>query len=136
MKTSFRARHVILKSRTHSLKILTILTVLLVLFLAVSSSKLFAQNVLSGIGGFSCGQYVKYRDDDEFGTLTHLLESWMLGFISGLNMNTTNENSKTKYDPPDGDSIALYVDKFCNKYPLHHVYLAGRELYKDLGGEL
>lgn len=79
-------------------------------------------------GGYDCGQWVKRPKN-------HPMESWISGYLSGLNsMYSISSSSPT--DPLDQlnslDQVYLWLDNFCKANPLRKVDGGALELFIEL----
>ena len=83
---------------------------------------------IRGAGASSCGQYIEDSDDKD---ISMLYTTWVLGFLSGVNV--TNESIKRDMVMlPDSASIKAYLDKYCHDNPLESVARGTVHLFLEL----
>lgn len=100
--------------------------VFLMLLLGVMCGSALSAEPVNIIGKFSCGSWVKARVDKDWETLVQ--RSWLHGFLTGIAI----ESKHNFLSGTDSDSIALWVDGFCNANPLEDVGTAGIVLAAEL----
>ena len=117
-------------------KILSILCILGILSNIIASSPVLAANTsLSIMGAITCKDWVKNRiNDTEADALGRLVssgdKSWLLGFLSGLNIN--GQYDKDVLDAVDVGTISLWTDRYCKHNPKSDLSDAGIELFSEL----
>lgn len=101
----------------------------LALVLATSSTCV-AQTTI--FGGYDCGQWVNRPKG-------HPMESWVTGYLSGLNSMYTELKETPGIAPIDPldqlnsmDQAYVWLDNFCKANPLRALDGAARELYIEL----
>lgn len=57
--------------------------------------------------------------------------SWFRGFVTGYNF-ANPENQVAMGRMPDGDTLALYIDKYCRENPLNPFVSAAFKLVEEL----
>ncbi len=92
-------------------------------FIALSISPSWALTVR---GAVSCGNWVKSSSTEGWDRLVN--QSRLVAYLSGLAV-------ATKQDILEGssnESLFLWVDNYCKKYPLDNIYDAGDLLFVEL----
>ncbi len=88
----------------------------------------FSQGIsIWGAGQESCGRWTSLRGDEN---ADEVLKQWILGFLSGSNWRTRDQQAK----PPDTDAVIAFVDRYCKNNPLHRILQAGVALIQESGG--
>jgi hypothetical protein len=82
-----------------------------------------------GTGTVGCGTYIEWRNSNNQAALYQSTQ-WVWGYLHGYNMTTTN----AIVQPPDDDTVAAYLEKFCRDNPLKAVAGGVPQLIEDLGG--
>ena len=96
-------------------------------FLSFYSTQANSQTIF---GGYDCGQWTnRVRNKN------HPIESWLTGYLSGL--NRMHEFARFKpNDPLDElnsmDQAFVWVDNFCKANPLRKIDGVGLDLYMEL----
>lgn len=94
----------------------------IVIALLLSHSASYAVRIY---GTYDCGQWFVKRE---------LAKSWLLGYLSGVNVMLADE--KIKYDPlgklNSAEQAFLWVDNYCKGNPLETLESAGMKLYLEL----
>jgi hypothetical protein len=78
-------------------------------------------------GGDSCGAWTEGREHDS--QRSQLMKMWLLGFISGANINPERPEIFRDVDPP---AIWVWVDNYCRAHPLELVTEAAVALVEEL----
>ena len=82
-------------------------------------------------GSTDCGQWMKRTNS---AMSNNAAESWLAGYMSGLNTMYWVENKKS--DPLNKvnslDQMVLWMDNYCNKNPLNRVSQGGFDLFVEL----
>ena len=100
-------------------------TKLLTALLAMSlSTPVLAVTVF---GAPDCGQWIK-----EIPMYKEQYKGWLLGFVSGLNLNGRNKNDDPLEKISSAQQIFLWVDNYCKANPLKNLHQAGQLLIIEL----
>lgn len=83
---------------------------------------------LVGAGSMSCGKYSAQSTDA--GTAM-IYQTWVQGFLSGLNVARKAKELPLK-QLPDFETIKLYLDKYCRDNPLGHPYTGALQMFVEL----
>ena len=75
----------------------------------------------------SCGEW-KTSANSKIGRAQY--ESWFRGFVTGYNWG--NQDNQVKGGMPQGETLVLYVDKFCRENPLESFTTAVVSLIGEL----
>lgn len=103
-----------------------------VLVLSIASAHSQRNSPVGGAGGMSCGDYLESRSKNS-GPMNSLLQSWLLGYVSGYNQFSPNKIVNNIPDPP---TLLAFVDKHCRNNPLHVVKWGADALIVELGGDV
>jgi hypothetical protein len=96
-------------------------TKLLIAALAITlSSQTYAQKTT--FGGANCGQWIKQLIEPD--------KSWLLGFLSGINVAAATNNALDKIKSPQ--QIYLWMDNYCKANPLSTVTDGAYTLMNEL----
>lgn len=80
------------------------------------------------IGDYDCGQWVNNKGPAS--------KSWLLGYLTGLNMMAADLKSNPKRDHLDklnsADQAYLWMDNYCRANPLKRVSQGATALYIEL----
>ena len=98
------------------------LTYVLVIFLLTTTS-VHAQKTF---GDPSCGSWVEGRKELSAKTVGNM--SWLMGYITGLSV----VSNKNPWKDIDGESIQLWVDKFCQNNPFEKLSGAGVVMLSEI----
>ncbi len=102
---------------------------LLLVVLSILTSSAFANDAIIGAGATTCGKWVKNRKTDAY---YHQL-NWVLGYISAYNNYVNTDSSEYGViGNADSDSIAAWMDNYCQKNPLDTIAKGSVELIKVL----
>ena len=97
-----------------------------VLLLAAAISTAQAQErMVFGPTGFSCGKWTNAREQT---SERAQLRPWILGYISGLNMESSTDFLRGR----DIDGLIGWIDNYCRRNPLHTMVRAVHELRDEL----
>jgi hypothetical protein len=87
-----------------------------------------------GEAGSACSSWIAARQQPELAIRKASISSWILGFISGINVDTPDIDFLAGTDP---ESVWLSIDKYCHQHPLHVIGDAvsslAMNLYKEKG---
>ena len=89
-----------------------------------------------GTGQISCGKFIEYRRADNKAQLD-LIVQWVWGYLSAYNLRwgwQTNNAGMDAVSPPDSATVLLFIEHYCEKYPLDEVVNGTLTLLKSLGG--
>ena len=104
---------------------------LICIALAVISVSAFANGPILGAGATTCGKWVEGRKAGTY----HLQLNWVLGFISSYNHYVDAYLGKGKngvFGTADHNSVAVWMDNYCQKNPLESVYSGSVGLTEEL----
>lgn len=82
-----------------------------------------------GAGTTGCGTYIEWRSSGNKPSVSQVVQ-WTWGYLHGYNVYTLS----AKIDPPELDTVAAYLEKYCRDNPLGVVANAVPTLIDDLGG--
>ena len=87
-----------------------------------------------GEGGSACSSWIAARQQPELASRKATISSWILGYISGINVDTPDVDFLADADP---ETVWLSIDKYCREHPLHVIGDAvsnlAMTLHKDKG---
>ena len=84
---------------------------------------------IKGAGAVTCGTWIESRKNGTWRTEIN----WILGFISSYNHNIyIGTNPDGVFGNTDANSLALWMDNFCNENPLDLVYDGTSKLLDEL----
>ena len=83
-------------------------------------------------GGHSCGTWHEVRKQDKLSVGQQALTSWVVGFLSGLNMHAAAKNIWGKTNPLTASQISLWLDKYCRENPLSSIRNGAWDLFRTL----
>jgi len=98
---------------------------LLAVLSLVLSATAFDAKAQTVRGSRSCGSWVSER---ALGSIDLAIETWLLGYLSGLAVGTGKDFIKGTDNP----SIFLWVDNYCRANPLKSLHEAGLNLHFEL----
>jgi hypothetical protein len=99
---------------------------MLLLVASISTAQAQGERAVIGPTGFSCGMWSNAPKE----SAQHaVLSSWLFGFISGLNFESTSGDFLRGKDP---DSLTAWIDNYCQKNPLNPATQGAVELVKEL----
>jgi hypothetical protein len=82
-----------------------------------------------GPRNFSCGKWTNTPKN----TAQHdVLESWVLGYLSGINAENAGVDFLRGREP---DGLMAWIDNYCRRNPPHIITQATNELIKELRSE-
>lgn len=93
-----------------------------------------ADAMITGAGAFSCGDYLKHREDHASAQIAIDI-TWVFGFMSGYNMEVSDKPTPAQVTPPTAATTTAFLDKFCRDNPLLTITHAAMVLVDKLGGE-
>jgi hypothetical protein len=97
------------------------------------------QSVISGTGGFSCGQFIEYEKQGNPQQMD-LIVQWVWGFLVAYNsrgfFNNNIGHDVIQVTLPDSPTVLLFISEFCKRRPLSNVVGATTELIQSLGGPI
>ena len=99
---------------------------LITVFAMTISNLVFAQPI--GFGEPDCGQWVQSQTATS--TLKQSNRAWLLGWVSGLNMNPLYNDALGKVN--SAAQIYLWVDNYCKNNPLSGASVGGIMLLAEL----
>lgn len=79
------------------------------------------------MGARGCGEWVNGRSNN---VLTY--ETWLIGYLSGVAVSDNVDILKNA----DLASLTLWMDNYCNKYPLNDIQIGTKQLVKELESKL
>jgi hypothetical protein len=82
-----------------------------------------------GAGTTSCGTYIEWRNSGDKPRVTQVVQ-WTWGYLHGYNAFTLSATIV----PPELDTVAAYLEKYCRDNPLEFVADSIPNLISDLGG--
>lgn len=89
------------------------------------------------IGNPSCGGWILSREEEKMedaawhtGWKVLVNNAWLTGYVSGINSSESQQIDFLKN--VDGDSLYLFVDKYCQEHPLDDISQAADALYAEL----
>lgn len=87
-----------------------------------------------GEAGTPCATWTAARQQPEMAVRKASISSWILGFVSGINVHTPDVDFLADKDP---DSIWTSIDKYCDEDPSHAIGEAvsslAMQLYRSKG---
>lgn len=87
-----------------------------------------------GEAGTPCATWLAARQQPELASRKASISSWVLGFVSGINVNTPEVDFLAG---KDADSVFASIDKYCDEYPSHAIGEAvsslAMQLYRSKG---
>ncbi len=90
-----------------------------------------------GTGQFSCGQFIEYRKVNNTQQLEMIVQ-WVWGFLSAYNArgNFNSQWHRVSHirNLPDSPTVLLYIETYCQKYPIDTVTDSTFALIKELNG--
>lgn len=105
------------------MKIRILSLILITFFLSSLCQAQAAEWMVYGVGGDFCGQWVTKRKGDDW----YSMGQWMLGYITAAQDQAGQEFKNT-----DSQSMAVWLDNYCQKYPLNEFLDGVRDLVKEL----
>jgi len=78
-----------------------------------------------GEGGSSCGTWTAERHSTSRGRFG--VESWILGFLSGIGY--VGDNGDDPLKGMDADGVQAWIDNYCQNHPIDHIMDAARAFY-------
>ncbi|MFC4526358.1 hypothetical protein ISN76_13200 [Dyella halodurans] len=84
--------------------------------------------VIVGVGTLSCGKYVSLSPDK---TYADMFISWSQGYLSARNDSEQSRNRPMRA-LPDGETIKIYLDKYCRDHPLSYPFLGVNQMFGEL----
>lgn len=96
-----------------------------------SSATHAADAFLMGAGTSSCGQYLEARSAQNK-EVNNIFQSWLHGYLSGVNTTRASSNLTGIKRLPDGASVLAYMDKYCREAPLTDVWQGADKLLIEL----
>lgn len=109
---------------------LNILQIILPLFFATQSHAEGINTFVFSDEHMSCGAWIN-NNSHKGNMIMAQYDSWIRGFFSGINFETTKQQIKLN-QLPDRESINLYIVNYCNKNPLNSWVGAVFDLKRDL----
>ena len=106
---------------------LRLITGLIVLSLTATS---LAAQTWIGFGGASCGSWTEQRRTNSVLSAAYL--TWVLGFLSGVNMETVISKGPDFLENVDKGAIAGWLDNYCRAQPLDDLNTATALLFETL----
>jgi hypothetical protein len=94
---------------------------------AISTAQAQEEKTVMGPLGFSCGKWTNAAKRPT-STEHQVLKQWVLGFISGINFETSGDFLRDR----DADGLIAWVDNYCRTNPLHNMPQTMVELVKVL----
>jgi hypothetical protein len=95
----------------------------------------FAQPVIIGAGGASCGKWLEARDQKTQNRFTAaVIISWVQGHLEGFEGAIAMMRPPGKANPfnrPDGIAISYWLDNYCAAHPLENIRQAAIELIPE-----
>ena len=96
--------------------------------------------ILTGGGGITCGNYIKYSDEKNSEQM-EIIYQWVYGFLTAYQIrgnfgDKVVRSTQNNIKPPDKPTIDLFIRKFCNENPLSSVLNGTIELTNKLGGKI
>ena len=85
-----------------------------------------SSNALDIVGAASCGDWVKDRADKGRNKVAG--ESWLVGYLSGIAIDSNKNFLKDK----DVNLFYLWMDDYCKNSPLSNTAVGGRRLSMEL----
>ena len=105
---------------------------LIALFLCFLSPAVYSQSPAHPVRGSpNCGSWVKPEDN----SYEILNKSWLIGYLSGINMGFLIEKQRDFNYFSSGvtnEQIFLWMDKYCRENPLSKVTSGAGDLYKEM----
>jgi hypothetical protein len=110
----------------------TILTLVVVTQVSVASAGPSQTQI--GEANASCTSWMAARQQPDLAARKASISSWILGFISGINVDSPDVDFLADTDP---EKVWLSIDSYCREHPMHVIGEAVSELamnlYKDRG---
>jgi hypothetical protein len=100
-------------------------TKLLTALIAIAISN--PASAVISIGAPDCGEWLK-----DTGARGEMNKSWLLGFVSGLNLDGRNENQNPLRKISSAKQIYVWMDNYCRKNPLKTLHDGGQDLIIEL----
>jgi hypothetical protein len=113
-----------------------ILVAVLVWFAQPTNAQNTREDPRGSIGEHTCGTWHQVRQaaphQADLLVGQQVLESWVRGYISGLNMHAAAKNIFGKTNPLTGEQIYLWLDKYCRENPLSGISAGTIKLWRTL----